>query len=323
MAIFGNTANFNFKLIDFNTSPWQDDEYDNWRSLDALLNTFIQLSNFQGVWMNSTAYTIGQRVVDETDGTTWECNENHTSATSPTTFAADRQANPSYWKAFGASGFNEESRRYARQARVSAGIARSLSFSAINAQAAIEAAQAQTAIDTSQARRYAQNALVASSGIRIAELAAIAAATDAVAAQTGSIAARNAARRLFNHMAGLISTFDTRALAVVEEAQKSSAGITTLTGTSETLALEHAGQIVEMNNAGANTLTVPNNSTVAFPLETIIELVQIGAGATTIAAAGGVTIRSADSVLGLRAQYSGAMLYKRATNEWVLVGDIA
>lgn len=98
--------------------------------------------------------------------------------------------------------------------------------------------------------------------------------------------------------------------------------INTQTGTSYTLVLTDANGIVEMNNAAANTCTVPPNSSVAFPVGTEIDVVQIGAGATTIAAGAGVTILSGLSggSLVVPGQYSGVTLYQRVANTWVLQG---
>lgn len=89
------------------------------------------------------------------------------------------------------------------------------------------------------------------------------------------------------------------------------------------LLLADAGTCVEMNKGSAVTLTVPANADIAFPTGTVIEIFQLGAGQVTVAAAVGVTIRSSGDKLKLTGQYSGASLRKRATNEWVLVGDIA
>lgn len=89
-----------------------------------------------------------------------------------------------------------------------------------------------------------------------------------------------------------------------------------------TLVLGDAGYTVEMNVGSANTLTIPPNSDVAFPINTFIEVVQIGAGQTTIAAGSGVTIRSSGAKLKLTGQYSAASFYQRATDDWVLAGDI-
>jgi hypothetical protein len=77
-----------------------------------------------------------------------------------------------------------------------------------------------------------------------------------------------------------------------------------------------------MNVASGNNLTVPLNSTVAFPTGTQINILQTGAGQTTVVATGGVTINGTPG-LKLRVQWSGATLIKRATDTWTLVGDLS
>jgi len=94
------------------------------------------------------------------------------------------------------------------------------------------------------------------------------------------------------------------------------------TGTSYTLVLTDASnRLVELSNASAITLTVPLNSSVAFPVGSQIMLLQTGAGQVTVAGTGGVTING-NPGLKLRAQWSSATLIKRAENTWVLIGDI-
>jgi hypothetical protein len=93
------------------------------------------------------------------------------------------------------------------------------------------------------------------------------------------------------------------------------------TGTSYTLALSDAGKLVTLSNAAAITLTIPTHASVALPVGTRIDLVQYGAGQVTLGGSG-VIIRSSGSKLKLAGQYSGATLWKRGTNEWVLIGDI-
>jgi len=95
------------------------------------------------------------------------------------------------------------------------------------------------------------------------------------------------------------------------------------TGTTYTLVLGDAGEVIELNNASAITLTVPPNSSVAFPIGTIVELWQQGAGQVTVAAGSGVTIRSPGAKLKLSAQYASATLRKRATDEWALEGNLS
>jgi hypothetical protein len=93
------------------------------------------------------------------------------------------------------------------------------------------------------------------------------------------------------------------------------------TGTTYTLALADAGQVIDLDNAASITVTVPANATIAFPIGSWIDLVQHGAGQVTISPAATVTIISAGAALKTRVQYSGITLIKRATNEWYLIGD--
>lgn len=94
-------------------------------------------------------------------------------------------------------------------------------------------------------------------------------------------------------------------------------------GTTYTLALTDAGDVVTLTNGSAITVTVPLNSSVAFPIGTQITLAQMGAGQVTVAGAVGVTVYAADSFLKLRVQYSSGTLIKTATNTWLLIGDLA
>ena len=92
--------------------------------------------------------------------------------------------------------------------------------------------------------------------------------------------------------------------------------------TSYTAVLADAGGLIQMNSASANTFTVPTNATVPLGIGVEINLLQIGAGQTTIAAASGVTINATPG-LKLRGQWSGATLVKLASDTWVLLGDLS
>ena len=94
------------------------------------------------------------------------------------------------------------------------------------------------------------------------------------------------------------------------------------TGTTYTTVLADGGKVVECNNASATTVTVPPNSSVAYSTGTQIVLWQQGAGQVTVAAGAGVTIRSDGSKLKINSQYSAVTLWKRATDEWGLVGNL-
>ena len=90
---------------------------------------------------------------------------------------------------------------------------------------------------------------------------------------------------------------------------------------SYTLVLTDRNKLVEISNASANNLTVPLNSSVAYPVGSQITILQTGAGQTTIVATVGVTINATPG-LKLRTQWSSATLVKRATDTWVAIGDL-
>ncbi len=100
------------------------------------------------------------------------------------------------------------------------------------------------------------------------------------------------------------------------------------TGTSYTVVLNDNGQVVTMNNSSANTLSIPTNASVAFPVGTQINVLQIGTGQTTIQAvtSGTTSILSTGGTAAapkLRARYSMATCIKAATDTWYVVGDIS
>lgn len=94
------------------------------------------------------------------------------------------------------------------------------------------------------------------------------------------------------------------------------------TGTTYTLVLADAAKTVTLSNASAVTMTVPPNSSVAFPVGTRIPLAQLGAGQVTVAAGAGVTVNATPG-LKIAAQYGGAELLKTATDVWLLIGRLS
>jgi hypothetical protein len=97
---------------------------------------------------------------------------------------------------------------------------------------------------------------------------------------------------------------------------------------SYTAVLANNGQVVTMDNASPNNFSIPTNASVAFPIGTQINVLQIGAGQTTIEAvtSGTTTIQSTGASAAapkLRAQYSAATCIKAATDTWYVFGDIA
>ena len=91
---------------------------------------------------------------------------------------------------------------------------------------------------------------------------------------------------------------------------------------SYTLALTDSNTIVEVNAGGATVVTVPPNSAVAFPIGSNVEISQLGAGQTTLAAGAGVTLRSYNNALKLAGTNAIASVIKRATDEWYVAGSV-
>lgn len=100
------------------------------------------------------------------------------------------------------------------------------------------------------------------------------------------------------------------------------------TGTSYTaVKADGLNAIVTMDNASANTFSIPTDATYAFPTGTTLLVYQKGAGVTTIQAAssGTTTVVSAGAVAAapVLARYKSAACIKIAANSWIVVGAIA
>jgi len=93
-------------------------------------------------------------------------------------------------------------------------------------------------------------------------------------------------------------------------------------GTTYSPVLSDQGALVTLNNAAAITVTLPNNTTRAFPVGTQIDFMVIGAGMVTFVAEASATVNGTPSLVS-RARYSGFTAVKIATNTWVVLGDFA
>ena len=96
--------------------------------------------------------------------------------------------------------------------------------------------------------------------------------------------------------------------------------VNTQTG-SYTLVSADAGRYVRMNSTISNTLTVPPESSVPFPVGTVIQVRQVGSGQTTIVPGTDVTVNSPET-LALRKSGSSAALIKVGADTWDLTGDL-
>lgn len=119
-----------------------------------------------------------------------------------------------------------------------------------------------------------------------------------------------------NHADGETVNFTIKSISQIAQ-------INAQTGTTYTLALTDRGHPVTMDNASANTVTIPTNASVAFEVGSVILVIQKGAGATTITGDTGVTVNGVSAGSGdITAQYSAASLIKVATDTWIATGGI-
>jgi hypothetical protein len=85
--------------------------------------------------------------------------------------------------------------------------------------------------------------------------------------------------------------------------------------------------LVTRSNASANTFRIPTNASVAYPIGTVLNVMNIGTGTCTISALtpGTTTVLSAGATAAspTLAQYRAASCIKTATDTWYVVGGIA
>ena len=103
--------------------------------------------------------------------------------------------------------------------------------------------------------------------------------------------------------------------------------INSRTATYTVVLADNKNTLVTMNVATANDFLIPTNANVAFPIGSVINVIQTGVGKTTIEAVtpGTTTISSTGDTATapeLRAQFSAASCVKVATDTWLVVGDI-
>lgn len=92
---------------------------------------------------------------------------------------------------------------------------------------------------------------------------------------------------------------------------------------SYTLTDGDAGKLIEANSATTITITIPLDSSVAFPVGSQFNVLMSGAGSVTFSPASGVTLNYYGPSSTIANQWSMATLVKRGTNSWLLVGDLS
>jgi hypothetical protein len=91
---------------------------------------------------------------------------------------------------------------------------------------------------------------------------------------------------------------------------------------SYTLTINDQGKILPFSTSSTGTITVPLNSSVAFPTGSFVNFIQTGTGPILMTGASGVTIQSESSKLKLKGQYAVAGVVKTDTDTWVAFGNL-
>lgn len=105
---------------------------------------------------------------------------------------------------------------------------------------------------------------------------------------------------------------DTPAIAIAQQ-----------TGSSYTLALSDAGGIIRMSSSSSQTLVIPNDSQINFPVGTMIEILRAGTATVTVSATSPVTVRTTAGGMTVTPQWGRVSLLKLAANEWHVDGSLA
>jgi hypothetical protein len=85
--------------------------------------------------------------------------------------------------------------------------------------------------------------------------------------------------------------------------------------------LSLADSVIEVDSTSATTITIPLDSALDYPIGTSLDILQTNTGTVTIDATGGVTLNGTPGFK-LRTRWSSATILKRASNSWIVYGDL-
>jgi len=93
------------------------------------------------------------------------------------------------------------------------------------------------------------------------------------------------------------------------------------TGTTYTTVLADSGKMITLSNAASITVTIPQNATVAYPIGTKLNFMQLAAGSVTIQTSDSLAVQ-ADFTAVLNGQYGVGTALKITSTTWVLFGNL-
>lgn len=144
-------------------------------------------------------------------------------------------------------------------------------------------------------------------------------------------ALRTGTVRLLNSSNGVVEVTATNGDVNIQPGASSAANIDNInprrafnaqTGTTYTAVLSDAGKMITLDNASAITMTIPANASVAYPVGTELNFIQLGAGQVTIAITSDTLNVDSSLTTSLNGQYAVATALKIASTTWVLFGNL-
>jgi hypothetical protein len=123
----------------------------------------------------------------------------------------------------------------------------------------------------------------------------------------------------FNYLDGVTSAIQTQLTSKVAKLVTDTLRVTDAT---YTLALTDAGKTIRAYRTTWQRITVPLNSSVAFPIGTVITVKQDGAGIVKFLPESGVVFKAPLDSLTMNTRYSWVQLIKQATDKWEFIGRL-
>ena len=121
----------------------------------------------------------------------------------------------------------------------------------------------------------------------------------------------------------VFATGDTLTAANLNTLASAVISVNAQTGTAYTPGTAQVGQLTTLNNAAAQTITIPANATTAFAIGDQLNFMLLGTGTATFAPGGTAVIRSAGGKLKLTTQYAVCTVLKWDTDAWIMVGNVS
>ena len=124
---------------------------------------------------------------------------------------------------------------------------------------------------------------------------------------------RSSSKLTFQPSTGILSTTELRVAGLA-----TSLAVENVQSSSYTCVLADAGKVVTMDNTSSATITIPPNSSVAYPIGTVISIARINTGSVALTAGAGVTL-TGNTAAGAMNTNEQIFCRKRGTDTWLVV----